>query len=83
MDFFLKIPVGKDPGNLQVHLCSALLGPHRSMRGFTVIGANDLLALNDLSKQGRRRARAARVVLVRCSSGLVAWQKGSGGIRSQ
>jgi len=24
MDFFLKIPVGKDPGNLQVHLCSAL-----------------------------------------------------------
>jgi len=24
MDFFLKIPVGKDPGNLQVHPCSAL-----------------------------------------------------------
>jgi hypothetical protein len=25
MNFFLKIPVGKDPGNLQVHLCSALM----------------------------------------------------------
>ena len=24
MDFFLRIPVGKDPGNLQVHPCSAL-----------------------------------------------------------
>ena len=24
MIFFLKIPVGKDPGNLQVHPCSAL-----------------------------------------------------------
>ena len=24
MDFFLKIPVGKDPGNLRVHLCPAL-----------------------------------------------------------
>jgi hypothetical protein len=27
MNFFLKIPVGKDPGNLQVHLCSALVLP--------------------------------------------------------
>ena len=26
MIFFKKIPVGKDPGNLQVHLCSALAG---------------------------------------------------------
>jgi hypothetical protein len=25
MNFFLKIPVGKDPGNLQVHPCSALV----------------------------------------------------------
>ena len=24
MIFFKKIPMGKDPGNLQVHLCSAL-----------------------------------------------------------
>jgi len=24
MDFFLKIPVGKDPGNLRVHPCPAL-----------------------------------------------------------
>jgi hypothetical protein len=29
MDFFLKIPVGKDPGNLQVHLCLALLWPRK------------------------------------------------------
>jgi len=25
IDFFLKIPVGKDPGNLRVHLCPALM----------------------------------------------------------
>jgi hypothetical protein len=24
MDFYLKIPAGKDPGNLRVHLCPAL-----------------------------------------------------------
>ena len=32
MDLFLKIPVGKDPGNLRVHPCPALVGCGRRGR---------------------------------------------------
>jgi len=32
IDFFLKIPVGKDPGNLRVHPCPALIHLHNILQ---------------------------------------------------
>jgi hypothetical protein len=54
MIFFLKIPVGKDPGNLQVHPCSAL-HPTQPM-GSSVFSTSDLFVL----LRGRESVQTAK-----------------------
>ena len=55
IDFFLKIPVGKDPGNLRVHPCPAL-APFRisdSKADFRVADASLSLLINCSTMEGR------------------------------